>query len=84
MSGPIHIIYTQTPEQVAANMTRQVLAPPSVIALACELQRVAFYGEREYDEPFAPAPLYVQQAFAMWENVKVRSVIARMIEELGK
>lgn len=78
------LVLKQTPESEAADMTRRALAPQSVFALACELQRAAFPDDRSYDGPFNPAPLYVTQAFTMWENVTARSCIADLIGALGQ
>ncbi|WP_085044310.1 hypothetical protein [Ensifer aridi] len=76
------IVLQLTPEAEARDMTMRTLAPARVIELARELQRAAFHGERTYADDFEPAPLYLQQAFVMWENDAVRSAVANAIGAL--
>lgn len=78
----MQIIARMTPEHEAQDIMMRAVCPPSVTALACELQRAAFHGERDLSEPFKPAPLYLRQAFVLWEHTEVREAVIVALGDL--
>ncbi|NTI22401.1 hypothetical protein G6M87_11080 [Rhizobium rhizogenes] len=69
-----------TPEHQARDMMMRATMSKPVRKLAMELQRIAFHNEREYPEEFEPAPLYVEQAFNIWQS---KALFAALIAAMG-
>lgn len=64
-----------TAARIACSSDRQIMS------LARELQRAAFWGRREYDDVFVPAPLYQMQAYVL-SSVAATPLRHRVMDKL--